>query len=88
MIPVWPWVAFVNDPLRFWIYYGFVIGAFVLAIITFISQFLKPAPYGRFDKTDDHPNNWGPVIPQRIGHTLSDALPCVVGFLLVFSLSQ
>lgn len=88
MIPVWPWVVFVNDPARFWIYYGFVIGAFVFVVITFIAQVVKPAPYGRFANADNNPDNWGPVIPQRLGHTLSDALPCVVGFLLVCSLSS
>ncbi|EDV23202.1 uncharacterized protein TRIADDRAFT_58245 [Trichoplax adhaerens] len=86
MIPVWPWVAFLNNPVRFWIYYGFVIGGFVFALITLITQLIKPAPYGRFGNNDNNPNNWGPVIPQRLGHTISDALPCVVEFLLVYFL--
>jgi hypothetical protein len=46
-------------------------------------QFSKPAPYGK------HANdgiNWGPMVNQRLAHTLSDAPPGVILFTLVFFL--
>ncbi|KAL8598562.1 hypothetical protein ACOMHN_051350 [Nucella lapillus] len=53
----------------------------LLAIITFIVQFISPAPYGKHENRDA---KWGPAIPQRLGHILSDMLPGVLLFILVF----
>ena len=35
---------------RFWVHYGLVILGFVLAVITFIVQWIKPAPYGKHER--------------------------------------
>ncbi|XP_076462776.1 uncharacterized protein LOC143295097 isoform X2 [Babylonia areolata] len=53
----------------------------LLAVITFIVQLISPAPYGKHENQEA---KWGPPIPQRLGHILSDALPGVLLFILVF----
>ena len=48
----------------------------VLAVITYLGQMGAPAPYGKFDNKEA--KGWGPYVPQRISHTLSDGLTCFV----------
>ncbi|XP_053393701.1 uncharacterized protein LOC123525530 [Mercenaria mercenaria] len=76
-----PWELYEKGSTRFWVHYGLVILGFVLAVITLFAQWAKPAPYGKHETNDA---NWGPMIPQRLGHIFSDALPGVLMFLLVF----
>ncbi|XP_060607989.1 uncharacterized protein LOC132760109 isoform X1 [Ruditapes philippinarum] len=76
-----PWKLYEDGSTRFWVHYGLVILGFVLAVITIIAQWAKPAPYGKHEANDA---NWGPMIHQRLGHIFSDALPGVLMFLLVF----
>ena len=49
----------------------------------FMSQWTKPAPYGQHEKSG---NSCGPMVHQRITHTISDAIPGVLVFTLVFFL--
>ena len=84
MLEALPWSSFANDKVRFWVHYGLCIFAFVLAAITLIAQCAKPASYGRHDKSAG--TSCGPMVHQRIAHTLSDALPGVVLVTLVFFL--
>ncbi|CAG2255913.1 SRD5A1 [Mytilus edulis] len=74
-----PWSFYEDDTTRFWVHYGLVLLGLLLAVITFIVQWLSPAPYGKHERTDA---NWGVMIPQRIGHILSDAVPDVLLFLI------
>ncbi|KAH9487558.1 Steroid 5-alpha-reductase det2 [Bulinus truncatus] len=67
----------------FWVHFGLIILGFVVALATIIGQWINPAPYGRHEKANV---NWGPMIPQRLGHMLSDAIPGVFLFSLVFFL--
>ncbi|KAL5016057.1 hypothetical protein ScPMuIL_005646 [Solemya velum] len=78
-----PYDLYVTESDRFWVHYGLVILGFALAVITAIVQWCKPAPYGKHE-----PNgaSLGPVIPQRIGHMMSDAIPGIGLLLLVFFL--
>lgn len=78
-----PWSFYDGDRVRFWVHYGLVILGFVLAVITVVVQWIKPAPYGKHERND---GNWGAMIPQRLGHILSDAIPGVLLFSLVFVL--
>jgi len=78
-----PWSFYPDDKVRFWVHYGMVILGFVLALITTVAQWTNPAPYGKHSKQDA---NWGCEIPQRLGHIISDAVPGVVLFILVFFL--
>ncbi|XP_021355098.1 steroid 5-alpha-reductase DET2-like isoform X1 [Mizuhopecten yessoensis] len=78
-----PWILYEEDSTRFWVHYGLVILGFVLAVVTAVVQWINPAPYGKHENKD---LNWGPMIPQRLGHILSDATPGVLLFLLVFFL--
>lgn len=78
-----PWSLYLDDNIRFWIHFGLVILGFVLAVITLVAQWFKPAPYGKHEQTE---SNWGPQIPQRFGHMLSDAVPGVLLFVLTFFL--
>ncbi|XP_071119126.1 uncharacterized protein [Haliotis cracherodii] len=78
-----PWVFYEEGSTRFWVHYGLVIFGFVLAAITACVQCCKPAPYGRHEGED---GGLVPKIPQRLSHMMSDALPGVVMFLLVFFL--
>ncbi|XP_077990832.1 3-oxo-5-alpha-steroid 4-dehydrogenase 1-like [Glandiceps talaboti] len=77
-----PWIFDVDD-VHFWIHYGFVILGFLLAVISTIVQFSKPAPYGRHQDTSP---GWGPLINQRLGHIVSDLISGVILFLLVYFL--
>ena len=63
--------------------YGLCTLAFLLAVVTFIAQWTNPAPYGRHEHSD---TLCGPMVHQRIAHTISDAVPGVIGFTLVFFL--
>lgn len=56
-----------------------------LIIASFVSQFRDPAPYGRH-YTAEKGKQWGKGINQRLGHFISDALPGVPFFLLVYLL--
>lgn len=76
-----PYSLYETDTTRFWVHYGLVILGAVLALVTAVAQWRDPAPYGKHERKDQ---NWGPLIPQRLGHFLSDALPGVVLFVLVF----
>ncbi|XP_062599521.1 uncharacterized protein LOC134261060 isoform X1 [Saccostrea cucullata] len=76
-----PYTLYDTNNTRFWVHYGLVILGAVLAIVTAVAQWVNPAPYGKHERRDQ---NWGPLIPQRLGHILSDAIPGVVLFTLVF----
>jgi hypothetical protein len=76
-----PW-HFSSNTTHFWIQYGLVIAGFVLAIATFLGQCRKPAPYGRHQNDT---SGWGPLVPQRIAHTLSDT-SALLSFILVNTL--
>lgn len=76
-----PWAAFEHDKVHFWVHYGLCIFAFLLAAVTFIAQWTNPAPYGRHEKSG---KSCGPMVHQRIAHTVSDATPGVLVFSLVF----
>lgn len=76
-----PYSLYDTDSTRFWVHYGLVILGALLALITAVAQWRDPAPYGKHERRDQ---NWGPLIPQRLGHILSDAIPGVVLFTLVF----
>ena len=51
VMQVLPWSFYAEDSqeVRFWIHYGLVILGFLLAAITFIVQWIKPAPYGKLE---------------------------------------
>lgn len=83
MLNALPWTAFEHDKGHFWVHYGLCAFGFLLAVITFISQTRKPAPYGRHHKSNQ---SCGPMVHQRIAHTISDATPGVLLFSLVFFL--
>lgn len=83
MLLALPWSAFKDDITHFWVHYGLCILGFLLAVISFITQLAKPAPYGRHATQD---TNWGPMVNQRIAHTLSDGPTGVIIFTLVFFL--
>ena len=78
-----PWTSFEDDKVHFWIHYGLCAFALLLAVVTFIAQWTKPAPYGRHEKSG---KSCGPMVHQRIAHTISDAIPGVLVFTLVFFL--
>ncbi|XP_062507386.1 3-oxo-5-alpha-steroid 4-dehydrogenase 1-like [Corticium candelabrum] len=82
--PLFQWLPwrFSNDAVHIWTQYSLVIAGFVLAVVTLLSQLKKPAPYGRHQKED---SGWGPLIPQRIAHTISD-FSALFTFTLVFFL--
>ena len=44
-----PWSFYEPGSTRFWVHYGLVILGFVLAVITIIAQWVKPAPYGKHE---------------------------------------
>ena len=68
-----------DDELRFWIHFGLVIFGFILAIITFLGQLCKPAPYGR------HANGNGKLpVPKRLAYIFSDAVPGIVIFSMTY----
>lgn len=51
MILQWiPWSLYDDNITRFWVHYGLIIFGFVLAVITFIVQWIKPAPYGKHER--------------------------------------
>ncbi|XP_052777394.1 3-oxo-5-alpha-steroid 4-dehydrogenase 1-like isoform X1 [Mya arenaria] len=79
-----PWSLYRDDETRFWVHIGLVILGFLLSVITLIAQWAKPAPYGKHEGSEA--GNWGPMIPQRLGHIFSDAIPGVLMFILVFYL--
>ena len=82
MLEALPWSAYKGDRTRFWVHYALCIVGFLLAVITLAVQWAKPATYGRHAKASDQ--HCGPMVHQRIAHTLSDAAPGVLVFLLVF----
>ncbi|WAR24640.1 S5A1-like protein [Mya arenaria] len=75
-----PWSLYKDDETRFWVHFGLVILGFLLSVITLIAQWAKPAPYGKHEGSEA--GNWGPMIPQRLGHIFSDAIPGVLMFIL------
>ena len=83
MLSALPWTTFGDDKTHFWVHYGLCAFGFLLAVITFIVQATKPAPYGRHQKSDQ---SFGPMVHQRLAHTISDAIPGVLLFSLVFFL--
>lgn len=44
-----PWHLYRDETTRFWVHYGLVILGFVLAVVTIIAQWAKPAPYGKHE---------------------------------------
>ena len=83
MLNALPWTTFEDDKTHFWVHYGLCAFGFLLAVITFIVQATKPAPYGRHQKSNQ---SFGPMVHQRLAHTISDAIPGVLLFSLVFFL--
>ena len=79
-----PWTFFSpdDDKARFWVHYGLVIGGFVLAVITYLGQAFKPAPYGKHDNTKSSKCR----VPQRIAHVGADGVLGVIGFSLIYFL--
>lgn len=45
-----PWSFYEQDTTRFWVHYGLVLLGLLLAVITFIVQWLSPAPYGKHER--------------------------------------
>lgn len=45
-----PWSFYRGNTIKFWVHYGLVILGFLLAVITFVVQWLKPAPYGKHER--------------------------------------
>jgi len=78
-----PYTFYESGTTYFWVHFGLVILGFVLAVITCITQWVKPAPYGKHEREDP---NWGPKIPQRLSHIISDAITGILMFSLVFFL--
>lgn len=78
-----PYTFYEPGTTYFWVHFGLIILGFIVAFATLIGQWINPAPYGKHERNDV---NWGPMIPQRIGHMLSDAVPGVLMFSLVFFL--
>lgn len=78
-----PWKAFDYETTHFWVHYGLCTIGFLLAVITYVTQAAKPAPYGKH-QTSNH--SFGPLVHQRVAHTVSDAIPGVFLFSLVFFL--
>jgi len=78
-----PYTLYEPGSTYFWVHYGLVILGFLLALITCIAQWVKPAPYGKHERED---NNWGFRIPQRLSHFTSDAITGILMFSLVFFL--
>lgn len=68
-----------------WVHVSLLSISAVLIVASFASQFRDAAPYGRH-YTAEKGKQWGRGIDQRIGHFISDALPGVPFFLLVFLL--
>jgi len=67
----------------FWAHFGLVILGFILAVITCISQWIVPAPYGKHQRKAP---GWGPEVPQRLSHMFSDSVTGIIMFSLVFFL--
>ena len=65
--------------VRFWVHWGLVCLALLLAIVTFIAQSIKPARYGRHEK---HTGRL--YVPQRLAHILSDGIPGVLFFSVIY----
>ncbi|XP_005112214.1 steroid 5-alpha-reductase DET2 isoform X2 [Aplysia californica] len=78
-----PYSFYESGTTYFWVHFGLVILGFVVALATCIGQWVKPAPYGKHEREDP---NWGPKIPQRLSHIISDALTGIIMFSLVFFL--
>lgn len=78
-----PYTFYEPGDTYYWVHYGLVILGFVLAVITCISQWFQPAPYGKHEREDP---NWGPKVPQRLSHFTSDALTGIIMFSLIFFL--
>ena len=91
-----PYLLFPDDPerppspitnardnnIRFWIHFGLVIFAFLLAIVTFFSQVCKPAPYGK------HAEGSGRIpVNSRIAFIISEVFPGIVIFTLTYFLA-
>ena len=64
---------------RFWIHWALVILGLILAVVTFILQVRKPARYGRHEK-----HSGRLYIPQRLAHMLSDGIPGVLFFTVLY----
>lgn len=76
-----PYTLYAGSEVRFIVHLSLCGLGLLLAIITFVVQMISPAPYGKHENQNA---NWGMPIPQRLGHILSDALPGVLLFTLVF----
>ena len=74
----WIWQSSLLGPL-----WPLCVCRFLLGAVIFMSQWTKPAPYGQHEKSG---NSCGPMVHQRITHTISDAIPGVLVFTLVFFL--
>ena len=79
-----PWTFFSpeDDKARFWVHYGLVMAGFLLAIVTYLGQAFKPAPYGKHDNDKSGKCR----IPQRIAHIGADGVLGVIGFTLLYFL--
>ena len=58
----------------------------VIVLATIQAQFSTPAPYGRHEAghAEAEAGKWGPPVPQRVAHVLSDFPPGVLAFSSVF----
>lgn len=81
MLNALPWTTFEDDKTHFWVHYGLCAFGFLLAVITFIAQATKPAPYGRHQKSNQ---SFEPMVHQRLAHTISDAILVYFCFHLYF----
>jgi len=65
---------------------AFTLAGAVIVLATVQAQSSTPAPYGRHEAghADAEAGKWGPPVPQRAAHVLSDFVPGVLGFLAVF----
>lgn len=52
------WKAFDYGTTHFWAHYGLCTFGFLLAVITYITQAAKPAPYGKHQTTNHSFAHW------------------------------
>ncbi|KAK0069708.1 steroid 5-alpha-reductase DET2-like isoform X1 [Biomphalaria pfeifferi] len=78
-----PYSFYKAGTAYFWVHFGLIILGFLISLATVIGQWANPAPYGKHQNSNAY---WGPMIPQRLGHMISDAVPGVLLFSLVYFL--
>lgn len=73
---------FPDDEVRFWVHYGLVILGFLLAVVTFVVQACKPAPYGRHSTGDEVG-----LVPVHVAYVITELVPGIVLFSLTYFLA-